>query len=247
MKKANQLKNNGSLVIGHWSLNRGFSLVELLVIVSIISILSITSVAGFGRLKEILQLKEATHFLSDLIKQEELKVLRGDYDRAVIHFFKDYVVIEEYPADLAFDLFLYDQCPHGYGVKLGNEDGTTLIQKSPHGVVQTRNLQKNKPDCTTDFKKSPFTELSYQLVKGQEVSNVIRFMHFNLNRNPQDETQKDSIPSPVEISWGAKSRIEMVAPYGNKTIFNHENTIRESSIIHLIDKTTQTTETLTLQ
>lgn len=241
-----QFKSNWVLCIGNWKLKRGFSLVELLVIISIISIMSSATVAGLGRMREVLVFRESVAFLNDVIKNQELKVLRGDYEKIVVHFLENYLVIEEYPVDAKLKLNLFEcvtQNPGEYGVKLSDDEGI-LVQKSSQGIIQTRNLKKGTPDCQTTFSQSEYREISYQLTQAEEYSVLIRLVHFNLKR---EAGNNGIIDNPVYISAGAGSRIELFAPYSKKMVYNHNDELKPNgSNIEIKDRSGSFSEKITL-
>ncbi len=229
---------------------KGFSLVELLIIVSIISIMSSTTVVGLGRMKQALQFRESVAFLSDIVRAQELKVLRGDFEKVVIRFLENYLVIEEYPPESTLELAMFDCLARtkgevDYGVTLGKNEGV-LVQKGSDRVIQTRNLKKGVFDCQTDFSQSEELEISYQLTRLDEFSPIIKFIHFNLKREASDSL-RGAINNPIYIGVGSGSRIEMFAPYSKKLVYNHRGELKPSgSIIEVKDRSGEFTEKLTL-
>lgn len=192
----------------------GFTLVELLVVVSIVAILSVSSVIGFGSLGETLRARESAGFISDTVKQEELKVLRGDFEKAVIHFLKDYMVIEEWPTGATEDLkFLEVTCATGdYQIEFATTASGNLTQKDGDGVVLEVKpvVAPNVPVCPS-FKTSHDVEWNYQLANADRSSAIVRFVHFNL--------QRDGIQEGLSLKSGDRSKVEIFAPYGRKRFF----------------------------
>lgn len=246
-KSSENLKQN--LIFGfRFSVLPAFSLVELMVVIAIIATVSLSSVVGFARLRDVLLLREASTFILDLVKQQELKILRGDFEKSTITFLNDYMVVEEFIEGATLDLSLFDNCPAGkpgkYGVSIKN-DGQ-LVQSSPDGVIQTRQLSVNTNDCETDIAGATYRELIYQLINGDQYSNRIRFVHFNLNREPNDADKK-RVNNTIEISSGATTRVEISPPYGKKIIYNQQGLVKPSWNIILRDKNTESEETITLK
>jgi len=219
--------------------NHGFSLVELLVVVSIIAILSVSSVLGFGYLGDILRAKEVSGFISDSVKQEELKVLRGDFGKAVVHFLPDFLVIEESPEGATSDLSLGEYCENGW--KIAYETGT-LTQKDENGeVVQVRPVTKGS-ECIT-FKASKNLEGNYQLIRDSQFSVILRFVHFNLKRDD---------PTPFAIGSNPQSKIEILAPYGKKRLFkrvseNGSGFFRPADGLSILVQSNNASETIIFQ
>lgn len=216
----------------------GFSLVELLVVVSIVAVMSISSVVGFGYLGDILKAREVTSFLNDLVKQEELKVLRGDFDKAVIHFLPNFVAIEE-GDDQSNPLLLKigSSCIDGYNIDY--QDGN-LTQKNGEGEVIRVSSVSAASECI-DFVNSEDVEWNYQLSNGDLSSNVVRFIHFNLSREDADR-------NPISIITGANSRMEILAPYGKKYIYYYNSdTLVESLLLTVEDSDQNSSDSLTFQ
>ncbi len=217
----------------------GFSLVELLVVVSIVSILSVSSVIGFGYLGNTLRAKEAAGYISDVVKQEELKILRGDFDKAVIHFLSDYLVVEEWLPEATETLSLSPSliCEEGYQINIS--EAGNLTKKDGEGeVLQVQPIVGSFPtkECV-DFMESKDVEWNFQLTTGDQVSPVIRFVHFNLKR--------DNEQSGLSILQSAGSKAEIRSPYGRKRFFKNDDSPTDTLIIDVGDSDVR--ESITLQ
>jgi prepilin-type N-terminal cleavage/methylation domain-containing protein len=220
------------------SSDRGFSLVELLVVVSIVAILSVSSVIGFGHLGNTLKAKEAAGFISDVVKQEELKILRGDFDKAVIHFLPSYLVIEEWPTEAVETLSLGSACALSSTDYQITYSAGNLTQKDGEGeVIQVRPVTASS-ECIY-FKASEDLEWNYQLVSGEQSSATFRFAHFNL--------QRDSDPGNLSILGNVGARVEIRAPYGRKGYFKNDGKSADSLIIDVGNVDENVRESITLQ
>ena len=229
---------------------KGFSLVELLVVVSIIAVLSVSSIVGFGHLGDTLRAREVTGLLSDLIKQEGLKVLRGDFETVTINFLADYVVIEEQEEGASMKLALGLACEDG-GYKISWVNSGNLIQKDEDGaIIRIKSvLPEDPPECI-DFKGAEEIEWNYQLTDGDRFSNIVRFAHFNLQRENLDNPIfiTSAVDPALEIipSSGEDSRIEITAPYGKKRIYYDDKPV-ESVDITAEDENGNSRDTLTIR
>jgi prepilin-type N-terminal cleavage/methylation domain-containing protein len=242
-KKINQKSHFVASLFRYFVRGKGFSLVELLVVVGIIAILSVTSIAGFGYLKDTLKTRAVTGLLGDMIKQEELKILRGDFNKSTIYFLADYVVIDEEPADKTLKLSFRqtDSC-----ILFDMNDSTpaaNLIKKNEEGVnMETKSVAKGSSECVS-FKDSEDLEWNYQLNESEQFSNTVRFIHFNI--------QRDDLNNPVSITEGAGSKIEVMAPYGKKLIYKNDGTLINNPTdkvnITVKDKNENSSDTITLQ
>jgi four helix bundle protein len=204
----------------------GFSLVELLVVISIVALLSAGAVLGFGNLGTTLREKEVVGFLGDTIQQEELKVLRNDLSKARIHFLRDFLVIEEWTSDSVPTLSLDGLCSGSAddkNRKISYSSGN-LTQKDGEGnVIAVKNVTAGTP-CIT-FDSSQDLEWNYQLKTegGAKASPLIRFVHFNLQRSHSENF--------FSIGSNTGSILEIQSPYGKKRLFklNSDNSFTESN------------------
>jgi prepilin-type N-terminal cleavage/methylation domain-containing protein len=231
--------------------SKGFSLVELLVVVGIIVILSASSIAGFGYLGNILKTREVTGLLGDMIQQEELKILRGEFNKSTMYFLADYIVVDEEPADATLKLsFAQDNsCAEKYKIAFDLNESTltaNLIKKDEEGVVvETKSVAKNGSQCI-EFKNSEGVEWDYQLIDSEKFSNTVRFAHFNI--------QRGNLNDPVSITDGAGSKIEITAPYGKKLVYDSDGILMDDPSdpgyhvkLKIEDKNGKSSDTLTLQ
>lgn len=227
----------------NWSLiSNGFSLVELLVVVTIVAILSVSSIVGFSYLGDILRAREVTGLISDVIKQEELKILRGDFGNSTIYFKADYLIVDENPEDADLQIELKNVCGadnKGYEIQF-DQDGNLTKRDEEGQIVQIKNVTATASECI-EFFNSPETEWNYQLNSNGEFSNTIRFIHFNL--------QRDNLVNLISIIQNAGAKLEILAPYGKKKIYLLNGTLPTTSPLELKveDKNGNSSDTLTLQ
>jgi len=224
----------------------GFTLVELLVVVAIVAVLSVSSVIGFGYLGNTLKAREAAGFVSDLVKQEELKVLRGDFAKAVIHFLPDYLVIEEWPPDATDYLNLgsttCNNVPPDKHIeyKIEFSKAGNLTKKNGDGdVLEVKPVDAiNSPICVP-FKTASDTEWSYQLTSGDQSSAILRFVHFNL--------QRDNTQNSLKLLSGYGSKAVINAPYGRKRLIDEKGFTKDSLLITVGNGDEGVSEQVTIQ
>lgn len=219
---------------------RGFSLVELLVVISIVAVLSVSTVVGFSTLGDALRLREVTGILSDQVRQSELKVLRGDFEKVIIHFLPNYVVMEEHEKFNEDDLMtiVLDPddpiCVDGDGDDTGPQivlsDSGNLTQKDENEEPLELEAAGAGAQCI-DFMESSEIEWNFKLTSGNESSNTLRLIHFNVKR--------DDSPSILNISEGSFSRVEISAPYGKKRLYLYDDVTDSYTLVNTLDITVQ--------
>jgi prepilin-type N-terminal cleavage/methylation domain-containing protein len=190
-------------------MTQGFTLIELLVVVTIIALMSVGAVVGFGKMGDTMRTKEAASAVKDIVKKTELEILKEDYKKSTIHFLSDYIVIVSEPENVNLNL--------DYGIGCLTTTETTsqnLIKKDDKGNLLESLTIPPLPTCT-GFQESNETGWQYQLRTGGSVSNVVRFVHFNLNRTE---------PSRIILSDTTKT-LTIEAPYAKKTISDSSDSI----------------------
>jgi prepilin-type N-terminal cleavage/methylation domain-containing protein len=195
----------------------GFTLMELLVVIAIIAIVSTVGIVGFRGFSDSLITKEAKGIIEDTVKSTELEVLQGDYKSSRISFLKDYLVIESAPNDKTLALALGIVCSDDpYGRNIDFESNGTLTKKDGSGnVLSAKAVTSGTNECIL-FTDSKEAEWVYQITSGDEVSDVIRFVHFNVNR----ET-----PSGITLGGEISKTLSIEAPYAKKTISDGSDSI----------------------
>lgn len=192
--------------------NKGFSLVELLVVVVIITVISISSVVGFGYLGDVMRAREVTAFMADVIKQEQLKILRGDYESVMIHFMQDYIVVEAKPPGSSLNLGLGPPCDSDRGHEIVYGNDANLVEKNGEGgIVKITRVLAGGKSCRS-FKDLDDIGWGFQLQDGDGLSREIRFAHFNLMR--------ENLTNPLYVSENAGYSVGIEAPYGKKTFYD---------------------------
>lgn len=203
LRKIN-LMNNFHTITG------GFSLVELMVVVVMIAVLSFAAVVGFGRLGEVLKVREVSSLIRDVVGQEELKILRGELNRSTVYLLEDYMIIDESGMNDRLSISIIDtvtDCDET-GLLFDSDSDADLTQMDDEGnVIDSKRVLEDSELCVY-FNTSEEVEWAYQLSNQNEVSNIIRFVHYNLNR--------DRVHVPVQVSFGAGHAVRLEAPYGKR-------------------------------
>ena len=215
--------------------HRGFSLVELIVVISIISVLSVSTVVAFNVFGEALKAKEVAGVITDKIKAAELLVLKGDYQKIDVHFFENYLVLVESPENTDLNLTLGGECnQNGEGHNVATTDTGNLHKKDESGNGLGISSLSNSQVCAP-FKDTEEAEWRYQLVQGDQVSSLIRFVNFNIDS---------------DFTLGvaaAKYRLEIEAPYAKKTLYVDNVAQTTATTLTIQNAEGLTGETVTLQ
>ena len=199
-----KIKNNN-----HWGLQqKGFSLIELIVVVSIIAIMSVSTVVGFRHMGEGLRKQETKGIISDLIKRTELEILRGDYQKSTINFLEEFLVINEDLGDQNIELTLGSTCDVGYNIQ-SNIPGTLYKKDIDGNVLDAGFITGTNPKCI-EFSESEEREWQFQVITPSQYSNILRFVHFNVNR--------ENLNNPVLIKDLTDEKLTIEAPYAKKTL-----------------------------
>ncbi len=239
-KSVVRLKQNGHLLFKILNLKfkpKGFTLVELIVSVAIIAVFSVSSVVGFAYLEDVLKAREVTGLIADTLSQEELKVLRGDFKEAVVHFLPDYLVIEEKPEDASLSLdFNQTSCNGDYQIEF--TEGDNLIQRDGDGAILRIENASSTSRCIY-FNEAEGTERRYQLTSDDDFSDIIRFVHFNL--------QREDLTNPIRLTSGAGAIVHISAPYGKKTLYDADGDAADLLEITAETEDGRSTDTLTIR
>ena len=180
----------------------GFSLVELMVVVAIIAIMSVSVSVGFRYMGDTLRTKQVAGIISDTVKKAEMEVLRGDYKKNTIQFTAGYLVITSEPENTSLELRLD-------GTDIKTSDTGVLTKRDGEGKVLGVRSFNGTPPEPVDFVPSPETEWQYQLTSGDEISPIIRFIHFNVER--------EKLENAVQLSNIIGGPLTIEAPYAKKT------------------------------
>lgn len=181
---------------------------ELIVVVSIIAIMAVSVSVGFRYMGDAMRTKQVAGIITDVVKRTEMEVLRGDYKKSTINFLTNYLVIESEPENKSLVLSLGDStgCADGNNLNLGTG---VLTKKDGDGKVLGIKSVAGGTECVP-FTTSPETEWQYQLSSGDQVSPLVRFIHFNIERDkPENAIQLSDVDS--------SDKLVIEAPYAKKS------------------------------
>ncbi len=194
---------------------------EIMVTVAIISIMSGSVVIGFNSFGETVRVQETAGVITDMVKNLELEMIRRDYKKQTIHFEEDYLVIE---AEVENQYLELEWNPSG-GCGADEEELVVknaspptpvyLAQRDQYGnnIKITPYITASEPVCI-EFLESEDTEVQYQVFRSSQVSQIIRFIHFNVRRDGSDES-----PAIVDNKY----TLEISSPYAAKEFYDDGN------------------------
>lgn len=227
---------------------KGFSLVEIIVVVAIMAVMASSVVIAFGSFETTVRVRETAGTITDIIKNLELDMIRRDYIKQTVRFAEDYLISEAEVENqtLSLDYVLGPGCPAGEEKLIPNNLSSAtpafLAQRDALGnnlSIQVIPGSSNEKVCVP-FYNSAETEWQYQLFRGGEVSQVIRFLHFNLRREDPESTQ-------TKITEGTNYTLQITAPYADKSFYDAG--VLTADEVNLVVKSFdgEVSETLTLQ
>lgn len=201
---------------------KGFSLLEIMVVVAIVGIMASSVVIGFNSFGETVRTKETAGVITDLIKRLELEMIRRDYTKQTVHFEEDYLAVEAHVegevSDTSFSLKWLGtggSCsPDEEVLEIENKQPTPvyLAKRDQYGNnLEIQPISPGPPEYEcVDFLNSEETEWQYQVFSGSQGSQIIRFLHFNIRRDSGNQPALNSNNYTLEIS----------APYASKEIYD---------------------------
>jgi len=156
---------------------------------------------------DTLRMREAKGIITDTIKKAELEILKEDYQKSTIHFLENYLVVISEPEGNNLELTLGSPCPEGHNIQFGSSGD--LIKKDGEGSTLSAKTVVSGTDECVEFAGSSETEWQYQVISNGDLSDIIRFIHFNINRTN---------PSGITISSGVGANMAIEAPYAKKIL-----------------------------
>lgn len=215
-----------------------------MVVVAIMSIMASSVVLGFNSFEKTIRVRETAGVITDIIKNLELDMLRRDYTRQTVHFNQDYLVSEAENENQTLTLKYDTGCTGGKETLKADNSGSAtpvyLAQRDPEGNNLNLSLIPAGTTQTVcvDFLHSKESEWDYQLFSGSDISQTIRFIHFNLRRDDDPSTW-------ARITAGSNYTLQITAPYADKTFY--DNGTLTTGTVNLSVTNAEAAETVTLQ
>ncbi len=214
-----------------------------MVVISIMAIMSVTVVVSFNGLAEKIRVKETAGVIKDLIKQLELEVLNDDYQQNIIHFESDFLVVKSQAKGSNLTLNYEGMSPDGcevnaVGLSVSDVEGEVELHRNDDkgNPLEVTTLSEQELHCV-EFQSSKKLEWAFQLKSESDTSNVIRLIHFNLNRYNLKHT--------VQIESGNEYELVIEAPYAKEHFLLDNEKFLDAVILTVTDG--QETENVQLQ
>lgn len=213
---------------------KGFTLIEVIVVIAIITVLSTSLWMGFSAFGQNTQVKETAKIIQDLLNQLELEVSQGFAVENKVSFEKGYLKVRTQTPDSILSLseagLGKEGCkPTEIALKIGEGEKNLYLKKTNEkgDPLEISVVHANEIVCIPSFMKSSEVNWNYQLLSPKQASNLIRFLHFNL--------RSSSFSSEVKIVEGTDLEMQYKAPYGQKTYFKNGIPLNEPLSLTLSD------------
>ena len=210
----------------HSSIKGGFTLLEVMVVMAIIGIMSATVLIGIDTFGKSVRVEETAGVIQDVIKKMQLETTQGDFETNELHFENNFLAVESGLMGSSLELNYLglgaNSCKsHEATLELKKMGEVTyLIKKDEKGNSLETKTFKNDQTLCLDFSSSKETEWQFETFSGSDHSNVIRLIHFNINRS--------DLNTPIGIVNGKAKSVLISAPFGKKEYF--ENQIKQETL-----------------
>ena len=125
--------------------NKGFTLVELIVVLAILAVLGVSAIIGFAGFGDNLIAQQISRSVEDVIRELEAEILTGEYERSVLYFQSDYLIATSYPEGANETLLQWIEikdvnCPEGENNVFNTDPGTLTLKNGEGTLLQIQEL-----------------------------------------------------------------------------------------------------------
>lgn len=191
-----------------------------MVVMAIIAIMSATVLIGIDAFGKSVRVEETGGIIQDLIKKMELETSQGDFESNHVHFENDFLVVESGLMGSGLELNYMgigvNGCKTNEAVlELKNMGEVTYLAKKDGkgNSLETKPFKADQTLCL-DFNASKEAEWQFESYSEADHSNVVRLIHFNLNRSDPN--------APVRIADASGKNLLISAPFGKKEYFENQ-------------------------
>ena len=146
--------------------NHGFSMAELMVVITIIAVMTIGAVVGFRGTGDTLVVRQAAGIIEDTIKIAEMEVMNDEYESNEIHFLPEYIAIVSEVEGSSLDLSI--------GVineLIAGDEGNLVISDKEGNPIGTQPVEIGP--IMADFSMGMDLERQYQLSERTETDQTL--------------------------------------------------------------------------
>src|SRR5690606_39184916 len=194
---------------------KGFTLVELLVVISILSVMGVGAIVGFGNMGDQFATRQAASVIGDFMTQLEAEILMGKYEKSTLYFQPDYLMaISEPKGSQAILKWIPEKdeiCGQNQHNLANFEAGNLLIKNEQGNVLKIKAMVDDTFKCL-DFKASDDLQWQVQLRNDEAYSPVIRWVRFHF-----DPEKKRGL-----VLNAKNARLELQGPYASRRLYHKE-------------------------
>ena len=193
---------------------KGFTLIELMVVVAIMAIMSVGASVGFQSFFQYVTVQNASGYLQTVISQLSTEVSDNDYKKSSVYFEGLYLLVDSKSAaaDLTLGwekvLVASGDCKVG-DVKLKSSDEAYFFVRDNEGELldDFMQLSQNQEICIDPLEHKK-QEIIYELQTPTDTSNQIRLFPLDPEGNNSSGTFIEANDYRLDILWryGQKKR-----------------------------------------
>jgi len=201
-------------------MKKGFTLIELMVVIAIAAIMMGAVAGGFGSFFNTISVQNAPGQIGDILDQLGREAITRNYVKSSVFFKKDYLLVDSQTAGATLNLEWGTSPPCAPKlIWLKSDQYAWLFISDPSGdpLTEPRILKADEEYCInpTDY---PEREVVNELRQNGDFSNKIRIFPLNLNLNSADD---------IEIADNVY-HLDILQPYGKKERYKDDALLLES-------------------
>lgn len=208
---------------------KGFTLIEMMVVVAIIAILAGAASIGLKSFSATVSIKNAGSLLGDIIQEISTEAVLKDYEKTSIYFNSFHLLADSKMPSATMMLTWApvivpsDGCRTG-DIKLTSSADAQLFERNKEGnsLGTPITLTQGGSTCINPVKYQE-REIVYQLQTDTAFSNKIRIFPVN----------PDFTGTNVVVVVGNRYRLDILQPYGQKKLYNNNVLVEKGATSQL--------------
>ncbi|MFH1410398.1 MAG: prepilin-type N-terminal cleavage/methylation domain-containing protein [Patescibacteria group bacterium] len=191
---------------------KGFTLIEMMVVVAIIAVMTSAVTIGFHSFFSTINVQNVPGYISDILHELSQEAILREYKKSSVYFENSYLLADSRNADADFTLdwekvsVTIGDCEAG-NLRLKSSDDDQLLKRDANGELLDKPVQllKDEEICIDplEYKEREFV---YSLESAHGFSNEIRIFPLNLNLRGSDDIYLEN----------NDYRLDILQPYGQK-------------------------------